>query len=176
VSFARITSHFPLKRSSMIPLLSGDCEDGSGLDPKNTSLKAQLLGRIVVRPQQTPDYVKTSSCSLYRLRCVVRGLVVIQLGSSKDKSASSRSNAADPKCGGAAPAAARQRFLIAGGGLRYGSYRSSGVKIVDSFSRFFAPGRRHLLSDAVLALDAVMVSSLLPCSTDPILPDRRKPA
>ena len=107
---------------------------------------------------------------------MVRGLVVIQFDSSKDKSAPSRSNAADSKCGGAAATAARKRFLIAGGGLRYGHYRSNGVKISDSFSRLFAPGRRHLLSDAVLALDAVMVSSLLSCSTDSILPYRRKPA
>ena len=106
---------------------------------------------------------------------MVPGLVVIQRRSSKDKSAPSRSNAADPKCGGAAATATRQRFLIAGGRLRHGTYRSSGVQIFDSCSRFFAPGRRHLLSDAVLALDAVMVSSLLPRSSDSILLYRRKP-
>jgi hypothetical protein len=37
-SFTRTTSHFPLKRSSMIPLLSGDCE-GRERIRRNKSVK-----------------------------------------------------------------------------------------------------------------------------------------
>jgi hypothetical protein len=41
VSFARVTSRFPLKRSSMIPLLSGDCE-GSDRIRRNNSIHISL--------------------------------------------------------------------------------------------------------------------------------------
>jgi hypothetical protein len=57
VSFARVTSHSPLKRSSMIPLLSGQVDVSKRIRPKKCIFESAIIGpnpRYMVEEKMRP--------------------------------------------------------------------------------------------------------------------------